>query len=135
MSPAVTPRAVSNASDPMNVPAVDASQNDTCEYVSVADTDVHVHAADVVIDPLAAAENVPSCLVVFEAAFDVPAAPGSPVCSFTHSSAGSVHATLRAYASRMLFAIPDASPTAISCLLRWSYRRNLGCAVRRLAKV
>ena len=51
----------------MNVPAVDASQADQCEYVSAADTDVHTRSALVVIAPPDAAENVPCCRVVSDA--------------------------------------------------------------------
>jgi hypothetical protein len=40
------------------VPAVDASQNDTCEYVSAVDTFVQLMSALVVIEPPDAAENV-----------------------------------------------------------------------------
>jgi len=83
VSPAVTDFDAVNAFEPRNVPAVDADQNDTCVYVSVVDTDVHVTAADVAIEPPEAAANVVDCRVVFPAAFDAPAEPGSPMCSFT----------------------------------------------------
>ena len=78
-SPATTDRDDDSAADPRKFPAVDASQNDTWLYVSVVDTFVHAVSASVVIDPDAAAPNDVLCLVVFVAAFDDPAAPGSPV--------------------------------------------------------
>jgi len=59
-SPAVTAFDASNASDPKNVPADDADQNDTWLYVSVVDTLVHDTSALLVIAPPDAAENVAS---------------------------------------------------------------------------
>jgi hypothetical protein len=79
--PTVTGVAGVMSSDPRNVPDVDASQNETCEYVSAFGTELNVMSADVVIDPPDAALNVAACLNVFAAAFAVPALPGSPMCS------------------------------------------------------
>lgn len=73
---------------PLNVPAVDADHSEQCEYVSAVDTPSHNTAAVFEIAPPDAADpNVAWTRVVFAAAFAVPAAPGSPTWSFTHSAA------------------------------------------------
>lgn len=81
-SPAVSARELASATDPRNEPATDASQNERCETVSFAATAAHVIAAELVIAPPDAAENVTATRSVSVAAFDVPDAPGSPVWSF-----------------------------------------------------
>jgi hypothetical protein len=113
LSPLSTARDTARSSEPRNVPAEVADQNDTCEYVSEVDTLVQLMSAEFVIDPAEAAEHVTASRVVLPAAFAVPAAPGSPVWSFTQNAAGGVHDTFRASESRMLFAMPAASPIAI----------------------
>lgn len=58
VSPAVTAADDDNAPVHKQLPAVEASHNDQCEYVSVVDTFVHVTVAFDAIEPVAAAENV-----------------------------------------------------------------------------
>lgn len=59
VSPAVTAAVDDRSSEPRNVPPVDAVHIETCEYVSVFDTDVHSTAAVFEIAPDdAAAPNV-----------------------------------------------------------------------------
>ncbi len=113
LSPARTARDVFRSSDPRNVPADVADQNDTNEYVSDVLTFVHATSALLVMLPLAAAEHVTATRVAFPAAFAVPAAPGSPVCSLTQNAAGGVQVTFLASASRIELAMPLASPVAI----------------------
>jgi hypothetical protein len=77
-SPAETARAAERSSEPKNVPAEEADHHDTCVYVSVVETDVHVTSAELVIVPSAdAAENVTAWRTVLAAADVAPAAPGS----------------------------------------------------------
>jgi hypothetical protein len=112
LSPTATVRAVSRASEPRNVPAVVADQKETCEYCSAVLTFVQAMSAEFVIDPDDAAEHVTAFRVVSVAAFDVPAAPGSPVCNFTQNAAGAVQETLRHRESRIELATPLARPVA-----------------------
>ena len=83
MSPAVT--AADEDSDPVHrqLPAVELSHSDQCEYVSVADTLVHSSVAEVAMLPLEAAAQVATLRVLSEAALLVPFSPGSPVCNLT----------------------------------------------------
>jgi hypothetical protein len=90
VSPAVTDFEAARSSDPRNVPAVEAVQNEMCEYVSVVDTLVQVRAASVVIAPPEAAAKDACFLVVSVAALAVPAEPGSPVWSLTQNAVGAV---------------------------------------------
>jgi hypothetical protein len=83
VSPAVTATDDASASEPRKFPADEASQNEMCEYVSDAATDVHEMSAEFVIAPPEAAENVTAVRSVSVAAFEVPAEPGSPVWSLT----------------------------------------------------
>lgn len=72
-----------SAHDSWNVPADDADQMLMCVIVSVAFI-VQVLIDDKVIELLDGALNVGAFRVVFPDTFDVPAAPGSPVCSCTN---------------------------------------------------
>ena len=87
VSPAVTAFAAARSSEPRNVPPELAVQNEMYEYVSVVDTFVPTVSAEFEFAPAEAAAHVPCFLVVSAAAFAVPAEPGSPVCSFTHTAA------------------------------------------------
>jgi hypothetical protein len=113
LSPIATVLGVVRSSEPRNVPAEVADQNETCEYVSAVLTFVQLTSAEFVIAPDDAAEQVTATRVVLPAALFAPAAPGSPVCSLTQNAAGAVQETLRASESRMLFATPLASPVVI----------------------
>jgi hypothetical protein len=75
------------ALEPRNVPDVLAVQNETCEYVSAALTLNQTTSAFVAFAPPELEANVACCRLVLLAAFDVPAAPGSPVCSLTNTVA------------------------------------------------
>jgi len=86
VSPAVTAADDDKAPANKQLPAVEASHNDQCVYVSVAATFVHSTVADDDIEPLEAAENEINLRVVSVAAFDVPDSPGSPVCNFTYTA-------------------------------------------------
>jgi hypothetical protein len=79
VSPAVTDFDAARSSDHRKFPEVLASHALMWVYVSVVLTLVHVSAASVAIDPDDAAANDACLRVVSVAAFDVPAAPGSPV--------------------------------------------------------
>jgi hypothetical protein len=57
VSPAVTDDDDANAPVHKQLPAVELSHNDQCEYVSVVLTFVHETVADETIDPDEAAEN------------------------------------------------------------------------------
>jgi hypothetical protein len=113
LSPTATVLETARSSEPRNVPATDADQNETCEYVSAVDTDVQATSAEFVIDPPDDAEQVAAVRVVLPAAFDVPAEPGSPVWSFTKNPAGCVHATFLQSAFRIESAMPLARPVVI----------------------
>jgi hypothetical protein len=117
LSPAVTAREVSSASDPRNVPELTASQKETWEIVSEAERFVQVTSPEFVIAPEAAAENVTDCRVVSPKAAVAPEAPGSPVWSLTKKAAGSDHVTERQSASRIELAIPEAMPVVMRFLL------------------
>lgn len=84
VSPAVT--AADEESEPVHkqLPEVELSQSDQCEYVSVVDTLVHSRVAEVAMLPLEAAAQVAALRVVSVAALLVPASPGSPVCNLTY---------------------------------------------------
>jgi hypothetical protein len=74
-----------NAADALKVPALEADHNEMC--VKVSDVPPFVHGptdAEDALDPADAAAIV-ACLRVVSpaAALFAPAAPGSPVCSFT----------------------------------------------------
>jgi hypothetical protein len=58
VSPATTAADADRAPDHIALPAVEASHNDQCVYVSVADTFVHSNVADDAIEPPLAALNV-----------------------------------------------------------------------------
>jgi hypothetical protein len=95
--------------DALNVPAVDAVQNDRC----VMDSDVppFVHGptdAEAALDPPDAAAMV-ACLrdVSPAAAAVAPAAPGSAVCSFTQQVA------VAKVPSSQPFTIAEANPTVM----------------------
>jgi hypothetical protein len=113
LSPIATVRETARSSLPRNVPPDVADQNETCVYVSAVPTFVQLTSAEFVIEPDAAAEHVTATRVVLPAAFAVPADPGSPVWSLTQKAAGGVQATALASESRMLFAMPLASPVVI----------------------
>ena len=83
VSPAVTETELESAPLHRQLPADEASHSETCEYVSVAATEVQETEADVAFEPAEAAEKLSALRVVSVAAFAVPASPGSPVCSFT----------------------------------------------------
>jgi hypothetical protein len=90
VSPFVTDFDADRAPDCRKFPAVDASQIDTWLIVSdPADHEVH-ETADAADDPADGAANVSCFRVVSAEAFDVPADPGSPVCSFRKTFAGAV---------------------------------------------
>jgi hypothetical protein len=74
-----------NAAEPRNVPPVDAVHRLMCEIVSdPLAHDAHAGAVpDCADEPADADARVDCTRVVFADAFDVPALPGSPVCSFT----------------------------------------------------
>jgi hypothetical protein len=90
LSPIATVLGVARSSLPRNVPAELAVQNDTCEYVSAADTLVQFRSAVVVDDPPDADPNVACTRVVFAAGDVVPAEPGSARWSFTQNAVGAV---------------------------------------------
>lgn len=92
VSPAVT--AALDDSEPvqMQLPVVELSHSDQCEYVSVVDTFVQVSVALEAIEPDAAAFHATDLRVVSVAALLVPSSPGSPVCNFTYTVVGAVHA-------------------------------------------
>jgi hypothetical protein len=69
------------------VPEDTRVQNETCEYVSAVLTLNQTTSALVAFAPAELDANVACWRVVFPAAFDVPAAPGSPVCSLTKTVA------------------------------------------------
>jgi hypothetical protein len=81
VDPLMTPTLVVKASERTNVPAEDASQNDTWEMVSVVVIE-YPPTDDKAIDPALAAAKVTALRVVTALALAVPAAPGSPTCSF-----------------------------------------------------
>ena len=85
--PAVTACGVARSSEPRNVPPELAVQSEMWEYVSPVLTFVHTMSALFEFAPPDAAPHVPCYLVVSPAAFAVPAAPGSPVWSFTQTAA------------------------------------------------
>lgn len=101
VSPAVIAALDDRSSDPMNVPALDPDHKLTCVYVSVVETLVHSIVAVFEIAPEDAAPKYARVRVVFVAGLLVPAAPGSPRCSFTHTSSLS-YAVPFAYASSIL---------------------------------
>jgi hypothetical protein len=90
LSPTATVRGVARSSEPRNVPALDAVQKLTCEYVSAFGTDVQFRSAVVVDEPPDADPNVACTLVVFNAGLVAPADPGSPRCSLTQNAVGAV---------------------------------------------
>jgi hypothetical protein len=87
VSPIATVFDAVSALEPRNVPAELAVQNETCEYVSAVLTLSQTTSAFVAFAPAEEDANVACCRVVLPAAFDVPAAPGSPVWSFTQTAA------------------------------------------------
>src|SRR4051794_28513231 len=95
LSPMATRRATARSSEPRNVPADEASQKETCEYVSAFGTFVQATLPEVVREPPDAAEKVACVRVVFAAGLPAPAAPGSPRCNLTQKAAGCVQVTLR----------------------------------------
>jgi len=82
-----------NAAEYWKLPAVVESHTEMWLIVSVVLALVHAAGDDVrLIDPDAAALNVNALRVVSPAAaFDVPAEPGSPTCSFAACTAGAVN--------------------------------------------
>ena len=116
VSPIATVLAVVRLSENRNVPPAGptVSQADQCEIVSAADIEVQVTAAEFVIAPPDAAQNVGAIRVVWAATFAVPAEPGSPMCSLRKNPTGSEYATERQRASRIAFACPTAIPVATS---------------------
>ena len=101
MSPETTDAEADSAPDHKALPAVEASQSDQCEYVSVAETLVHSNVAEDAIAPDAAVAQETALRVVFEAALDVAASPGSPVCKATYTVVGIVHAVLPVVCSKI----------------------------------
>jgi hypothetical protein len=71
--------------DMSNVPLVEAVQNEMSVSTSpfVPAQLVHAGVFDAEIDPADADPHVTDCRVVTLDTFDVPAEPGSPVCSCT----------------------------------------------------
>ena len=83
VSPAVTAAEEDKEPDHKQLPAVELSQSDQCEYVSVVETLVHSRVAEEASEPDDAADHETDLRVVSVAAFEVPASPGSPVCNLT----------------------------------------------------
>jgi zona occludens toxin (predicted ATPase) len=83
VEPFTTGTPADSAHDSWKFPADDASQIEICVIVSDVVID-HVPSDDSAIEFDDGAANVGALRVVFVDAFAVPAAPGSPVCSFTN---------------------------------------------------
>ena len=112
------------------LPAVEASQHEMSEIVSVpADHDDHDGVLDSEMTPDDAAPNVAACRVVSADAFDVPAAPGSPVCNDVDR--GRRRVTGAGAAARMVFARCSPGrrlrvPSAVLLLLSGAGLDDLG---------
>lgn len=83
VSPAVTDFEALSAPVNRQLPAVEASHSEMCEYVSVVETFVQVMSAEAVITPLDGAPKLAALRVASVAALVVPSSPGEPVCSLT----------------------------------------------------
>jgi hypothetical protein len=105
-----------SAAECRKLPAVDASQYDTCDRVSDVPPFVHDGAVpEMAMEPADGAAWVMTTRVVEPAAAAfAPAAPGSPVCNFTYTAAGAVQFVALNRALRNgVAAFAEDSPTAI----------------------
>ena len=103
---------VVSAADHKKLPALEASQTEMCEMVSVV-VIVKDGELDSAIAPADAAENVADARVVTAEGAVVPAAPGSAVCNLMNVPAGAVNAVARSIFSQLFASVVAASPTVI----------------------
>jgi hypothetical protein len=114
-------------------PADDASQTLMLVTISPFVPAQFDHAGKVVViafDPADAADQVIAGRVVTDETFDVPAAPGSPVCNCTNVVAGAVNAVPASMSSHLFASVVAARPlatvAALRVRLRWRDRQVRG---------
>src|SRR6185437_3968904 len=115
VSPLLTDLEVFRAAENRKLPAEEASHTAIWLIVSVAVMDqVGVLDRDKA-EPPALALNVALDRVVTADGLDVPAAPGSPMCSSTNVPAGAVNAVARSIFSHLVARLAALIPTVIPC--------------------
>jgi hypothetical protein len=104
-----------SATENRKFPAVVESHTEMWEIVSdPADHDVQDGSVVVIaFDPVDAADHVSAFRVVSADTFDVPADPGSPVCSFTAVVAGAENAVAPSMSSHLFARFTACRPTVM----------------------
>jgi hypothetical protein len=110
-------------------PALDASHTEMLVTISPfvpAQFDQDGSVAVMALDPADATDQVIAGRVVTDDTFDVPAAPGSPVCNCTNVVAGAVNAVPASMSSHLLARVVAARPLAIAIVLRRGHGQVCG---------